>query len=91
MKKSMISLAVATAMISLVGCGNQIPDMTQEQQALVVEYAAGEILKYDKNYSSKLNAEVLNRRLRTRRRGHRSKHLYRNRILRPNRGRNRSL
>lgn len=59
MKKSMISLAVATAMISLVGCGNQIPDMTQEQQALVVEYAAGEILKYDKNYSSKLNAEVL--------------------------------
>ena len=48
MKKSMISLAVATAMISLVGCGNQIPDMTQEQQALVVEYAAGEILKYDK-------------------------------------------
>ena len=88
MKKSMISLAVATAMISLVGCGNQIPDMTQEQQALVVEYAAGEILKYDKNYSSKLNAEVLSR---TRRRGHRSKHLYRNRILRPNRGRNRSL
>ena len=44
MNKSMISLAVATAMISLGGCGNQIPDMTQEQQALVVEYAAGEIL-----------------------------------------------
>lgn len=59
MKKSMISLAVATAMISLVGCGNQIPDMTQEQQALVVEYAAGEVLKYDKNYRSKLNVEVL--------------------------------
>ncbi len=36
------------------GCGNKIPEMTEQQQELIVEYAAGTVLKYDKNYESKL-------------------------------------
>ena len=32
------------------GCGNKIPEMTEQQQELIVEYAAGTVLKYDKNY-----------------------------------------
>lgn len=36
------------------GCGNKIPEMTEQQQELIVEYAAGTVLKYDKNYEGKL-------------------------------------
>ena len=42
--------------IWLTGCGNAIPEMTMEQQELVVEFAASELLKYDVNYQSKLTA-----------------------------------
>ncbi|MBS7339393.1 MAG: hypothetical protein KIH00_04005 [Lachnospiraceae bacterium] len=55
MKKSWIRvLAVAIVGCCLTGCGNRIPDMTEQQQDLVVEYAASELLKYDTNYQSKL-------------------------------------
>lgn len=55
MKKSwMRALAAVIVGSCLTGCGNKIPDMTEQQQALVVEYAASELLKYDTNYQSKL-------------------------------------
>ncbi len=55
MRKRVISgVAVVCSALISTGCGNTIPEMTQEQQELVVEYAAGTVLKYDKNYEGKL-------------------------------------
>lgn len=36
----------------LCGCGNKIPDMTEEQQALVCEYAAQLLISHDKFHDS---------------------------------------
>lgn len=47
-------LTVITSALLATGCGNTIPEMNSEQEALVVEYAAGTVLKYDKNYESRL-------------------------------------
>lgn len=38
----------------LTGCANTIPDLSEEQNAMVAEYAAGLLLKYDKNYNNAL-------------------------------------
>ena len=55
MKKGwIIGLPLIMTGIWLTGCGNAIPEMTMEQQELVVEFAASELLKYDVNYQSKL-------------------------------------
>lgn len=40
--------------VLMTGCGNTIPEMTEEEQELVVEYAANTLLKYDKYYERKL-------------------------------------
>ena len=57
MKKGwIIGLPLIMTGIWLTGCGNAIPEMTMEQQELVVEFAASELLKYDVNYQSKLTA-----------------------------------
>lgn len=50
MKKAVILLL---ASILLSGCGSQI-NLTDEQSGLVAEYAAGLLLKYDKNYQERL-------------------------------------
>lgn len=47
----------AVLMMSLSGCGNAIPDMTEEQQSMVTEYAAQLLLKYDANYQSTILTE----------------------------------
>lgn len=55
MKKSWIKiLVISTAGICLTGCGNAIPEMTPQQQELVVEFAAGELLKFDQKHTTKL-------------------------------------
>ncbi len=55
MKKSWIKiLAIGAAGICLTGCGNAIPEMTPQQQELVVEFAAGELLKFDQKHTTKL-------------------------------------
>lgn len=55
MKKKMKAvLCVSCIAMGLSGCGNAIPDMTKEQSAIVAEYAAGLLLKYDKHYESRL-------------------------------------
>ena len=53
-KKLVVMLCIMTMTLSLSGCGNAIPDMSEEESAMITEYAAGLLLKYDKNYSSRL-------------------------------------
>lgn len=43
-----------TGSILLTGCNNAIPEMDEETQAMVVEYAVGIVQKYDKNHVNKL-------------------------------------
>lgn len=50
MKRRTISgAAVLLAITFMTGCGNAIPELNDQQQELVVEYAAGMALKYDVN------------------------------------------
>ena len=53
MKRVLVGLLIGAVCFSFAGCGSEIPEMTEEQQELVVEYAAGELLKFDKNHSVK--------------------------------------
>lgn len=50
-------MCITAAAIFMTGCGSNIPDMTEEQNAQIVEYAAGLLLKYDENYHSRLVEE----------------------------------
>ena len=55
MKKLLIKiLTISAAGICLTGCGNVIPEMTPQQQELVVEFAASELLKFDQKHATKL-------------------------------------
>lgn len=55
MKRKVIGGAAALLAITIMtGCGNAIPELNDQQQELVVEYAAGMALKYDVNRESKL-------------------------------------
>lgn len=54
MKKGKL-VAILTLTIGLLtGCVDNMPDMTQEENDLVAEYAADLLLKYSPNYSSRL-------------------------------------
>ena len=52
--KPFIILLAGTLIVSLSGCGNTIPSLSEEQEALVVEYASTAVLKHDANYQGKL-------------------------------------
>ena len=55
MKKNLTGgIAAVLAVAFMTGCGNTIPEMTEAEQELVVEYAANTLLKYDKYYERKL-------------------------------------
>lgn len=56
MKQKYMRLAVVglMALTFMTGCGNQIPDLTEEQAKQVGEYAAITLLKYDANHRSRL-------------------------------------
>lgn len=55
MKKLLIKILTISAVgICLTGCGNVIPEMTPQQQELVVEFAASELLKFDQKHTTKL-------------------------------------
>lgn len=56
-KKTIAVCCMASMLIAVSGCGNAIPDMSEEQGAIVAEYAAGLLLKYDKNYTTRLVTE----------------------------------
>lgn len=54
MKKSCAGLAVCCAMLMMSGCSDPMPELSAEENALIVEYAAGALLKYNKNYTGKI-------------------------------------
>ena len=47
-------MILISSIVFVTGCGNAIPELTEEQQELVVEYAVGTLLKYDKNHEKRL-------------------------------------
>ncbi len=54
--KRNIAMLVMMCVFSFVltGCENRIPEMTEEENALITEYAAGLLLKYHSDYEGKL-------------------------------------
>ena len=54
MRKKILAALLVGAAIMLAGCGNAIPDMTDEQLQAVGEYAAQLLLSHDVNYRSRL-------------------------------------
>lgn len=50
-------LLAGTAVLLLTGCTDAIPEMTEEQQNMVTEYAAELLLKYDANYHNTILTE----------------------------------
>ena len=54
MRKKLLAALLVGAAIMLAGCGNAIPDMTDEQLQEVGEYAALLLLSHDVNYKSRL-------------------------------------
>lgn len=54
MRKRILAALLMGAAIMLAGCGNAIPDMTDEQLQAVGEYTALLLLSHDVNYKSRL-------------------------------------
>lgn len=55
MKKKVTGAAVVLLSAAIAaGCGNEIPELNEQQQELVVEYAASQLLKHDANHEEKL-------------------------------------
>ncbi len=50
-------IGIMAAALPLSACGVSGPELTEEQNAQIVEYAAGLMLKYDENYHSRLEEE----------------------------------
>ncbi|MCM1135345.1 MAG: hypothetical protein NC400_07180 [Clostridium sp.] len=53
-KKVICGMMVIFSVMFITGCGNKIPELSEAEQDLVVEYAANTLLKYDKYYEKKL-------------------------------------
>lgn len=56
-KKQFVVILMMILSSTMMACGASIPEMTEEQHEQVVEYAAGLLLKYDKNYDNRLLTE----------------------------------
>lgn len=54
MKKISILLCSIGIAFALTGCGDAMPELTEEENELITEYAVGLLLKYDKYYSGRL-------------------------------------
>lgn len=52
--KTFIRILAGALLVSLCSCGNTIPSLSEEQEAMVVEYASTAVLKHDANYQRKL-------------------------------------
>lgn len=58
MKKKQLVLGILLGCIFLLtGCGSQIPEMTEQEEAMVIQQAADLLLKYDANYQSQYLTE----------------------------------
>lgn len=53
-KTRIVCTAFFMTIIFLTGCGNTLPQMTKEQETQIVEYAAGIVMQYMKDYDSRL-------------------------------------
>ena len=53
---SMLAVSIMSS-VMLTGCIDAMPDMTEEQENMVAEYAAGLLLKYSPNYDYRLVSE----------------------------------
>lgn len=49
-----VAAILICATVMLTGCADAMPDLTEEENAIIAEYAAGILLKYDKNYTEAL-------------------------------------
>lgn len=58
MKKKLMITVVMIA-VAVTGCGITTIDTAQDELKLVSEYAAGLLLKYDKNYNTKLDYDAI--------------------------------
>ncbi len=56
-KRQLSVIIAALSVLLLGGCGDEIPDLTPEQQELITEYSAALLLKYDSNSPSRLLPE----------------------------------
>ncbi|MCM1087931.1 MAG: hypothetical protein NC419_07215, partial [Muribaculaceae bacterium] len=54
MKKVSVLLCGIGIACILTGCGNTMPELTEEENDIITEYAVSLLLKYDKNYNSRL-------------------------------------
>lgn len=54
MKKAGFFLCGMVGALLMTGCGATMPDLTEEETNVISEYAVGVLLKYDKNYGSRL-------------------------------------
>lgn len=56
MKKNKITCSAMVLLLAgvMAGCGNQIPELSEQEHDLVVEYAAGVVLEHNRGYQSKL-------------------------------------
>ncbi len=54
MKRIGALLCGAAVMLTITGCGVTVPDLTEEETAIISQYAADVLLKYDKNHGSRL-------------------------------------
>lgn len=53
-RKLLLASMLVVLTVGLSGCGDAIPEMTESQQQAVTDYAVDLVLKYDKNYQSRL-------------------------------------
>lgn len=53
-KNNICVLLAGAALCTAAGCGARLPELTDEQSAVIAEYAAAELLKYDVNYDKKV-------------------------------------
>lgn len=54
MKKKMIFILLLISCLMLTACGNAYPNISQEQESVITEYAASLLLKYDTQYKTKI-------------------------------------
>ena len=54
MKRFWIACCIMVTGVHMMGCGAQIPDMTEEERTAISEYAVELLLKYDTNGGSRL-------------------------------------
>lgn len=53
-KRNTGMILLPLSLMILTGCGSVIPEMTEEEQELVVEYTVDTVLKYNRNYETRL-------------------------------------